>query len=386
MRAAFSSQSTVSTRNHPSTSPVVAEVLPRYLLVLSNAIRSHTSRSQVLPAYPGARFGCVLLHILPGHSLTRCLLVLERVTGRAEIRYPDSDGAPPTLSPAPSSAVQDSQTRPHITPSLDTIPNSVSRIIEHCPAAIKYLTEYASGTKITTTSHSAKRGPGHLPRPPNAFMLYRSFFCAVGEHGEDKHNLLSKRAGEKWRELSSDKREPFVQAAELVRKRHADMYPDYKYIPASATKRPLYDAHGSSETRSAHRRHSVTTAASPVTACQPAPSPSPATVSVTPGAHLAGGNDSPHSSLDGDIAVKVEQSPFDLQLQPMELEPELPPNHSALFEPPVSPPSFVPLELISPLHLPEPLPTIVRTLFSDAHTRDAHTTLGHLQAGGAQLR
>ncbi|KAI0028276.1 hypothetical protein K488DRAFT_8095, partial [Vararia minispora EC-137] len=75
------------------------------------------------------------------------------------------------------------------------------------------------------------RGPDHLPRAPNAFLLYRSFFCTVEQHAESKHNLLSKRAAERWNELKEHERAPFKTLADLVRDRHAAMYPNYKYVP-----------------------------------------------------------------------------------------------------------------------------------------------------------
>ncbi|KZT22099.1 hypothetical protein NEOLEDRAFT_1181163 [Neolentinus lepideus HHB14362 ss-1] len=84
------------------------------------------------------------------------------------------------------------------------------------------------------TSHARKRKPGHIPRPPNAFMIFRSDFCAtrvVTEKIERDHRHISRIAGFVWNKMSDEERKPFVTKAREVKEQHAKYYPDYKYSP-----------------------------------------------------------------------------------------------------------------------------------------------------------
>jgi len=50
----------------------------------------------------------------------------------------------------------------------------------------------------TKSSHAKKRGAGHIPRPPNAFILFRSSFIkseSVPGNIEGNHSTLSKIIG-----------------------------------------------------------------------------------------------------------------------------------------------------------------------------------------------
>lgn len=67
----------------------------------------------------------------------------------------------------------------------------------------------------------------------NAFMVWsqieRRKIC---ELQPDMHNAeISKRLGRRWKLLSDDERQPFIQEAERLRLMHLQEYPDYKYRP-----------------------------------------------------------------------------------------------------------------------------------------------------------
>lgn len=84
------------------------------------------------------------------------------------------------------------------------------------------------------TSHSRKKDPEHVRRPPNAFLLFRSDFWAnekIKVNSERDNRMISVIAGAHWRNLSEQERAPYKLQAELEKQRHTENHPDYKYAP-----------------------------------------------------------------------------------------------------------------------------------------------------------
>ena len=109
-------------------------------------------------------------------------------------------------------------------------------IIKNCPAVDVLLGGYASPRSST---HSRGRGQEHVSRPPNAFMVYRSYIWhtkQLGNSGEKNLSCVSKLAAESWRDLSARGRHPFCEIAKEAKLEHAMLYPDYKYTPAARDK------------------------------------------------------------------------------------------------------------------------------------------------------
>lgn len=74
----------------------------------------------------------------------------------------------------------------------------------------------------------------------NAFMVWsqieRRKIC---ELQPDMHNAeISKRLGRRWKLLSEEERQPFIEEAERLRLLHLQEYPDYKYRPRKKTVKP----------------------------------------------------------------------------------------------------------------------------------------------------
>ncbi|KDQ11170.1 hypothetical protein BOTBODRAFT_114822, partial [Botryobasidium botryosum FD-172 SS1] len=85
------------------------------------------------------------------------------------------------------------------------------------------------------TSHSAKKPEGHIPRPPNCFLLYRSW---VRQHkmkqmsdGKKNEQNVSVIVGELWESLPEEKKDIFRRQAQIIKAAHQLKYPDYKYSP-----------------------------------------------------------------------------------------------------------------------------------------------------------
>jgi len=74
----------------------------------------------------------------------------------------------------------------------------------------------------------------------NAFMVWsqieRRKIC---ELQPDMHNAeIFKRLGRRWKMLSEEERQPFIEEAERLRLMHLQEYPDYKYRPRKKTVKP----------------------------------------------------------------------------------------------------------------------------------------------------
>lgn len=75
----------------------------------------------------------------------------------------------------------------------------------------------------------------------NAFMVWsqieRRKIC---EQQPDMHNAeISKRLGRRWKMLSEEERQPFIDEAERLRQLHMQEYPDYKYRPRKKAVKPV---------------------------------------------------------------------------------------------------------------------------------------------------
>lgn len=91
------------------------------------------------------------------------------------------------------------------------------------------------------SSHSRKKKPGHIPRPPNAFMIFRSDLWnkeKIKSTVERDHRQISRIAGSLWNSLGDAERAPYHQLADEAKKEHARKYPQYKYSPIYRKDKP----------------------------------------------------------------------------------------------------------------------------------------------------
>lgn len=73
----------------------------------------------------------------------------------------------------------------------------------------------------------------HIPRPPNAFMLYRSHMLKSRGNAdpEKRQQNLSRIAGQLWRAMSKEDRDVWHKKAAEVQTAHYAKYPGYKFKP-----------------------------------------------------------------------------------------------------------------------------------------------------------
>ncbi|KAG6331179.1 hypothetical protein ID866_7911 [Astraeus odoratus] len=95
-------------------------------------------------------------------------------------------------------------------------------------------------------THSKKRGEDHIPRPPNAFILFRSAFIKsqhVSSEVETNHSTLSKIIGLTWQNMSHDERQIWHAKAKKALEEHRKKWPQYAFRPSHSK------AKGSTEKR-----------------------------------------------------------------------------------------------------------------------------------------
>ena len=107
------------------------------------------------------------------------------------------------------------------------------------PQAIELLSAFADQRELPPPDlHSQcrrrKGKNGGVPRPPNAFMLFRSDFWKFnkGTIPERDHRQISRIAAHCWNALAGPRRVPYQDQAKKLKEEHAQMYPQHKYNPS----------------------------------------------------------------------------------------------------------------------------------------------------------
>ncbi|KAI0040869.1 hypothetical protein FA95DRAFT_1466980, partial [Auriscalpium vulgare] len=77
----------------------------------------------------------------------------------------------------------------------------------------------------------------HIPRPPNAFILFRSSFIKsqhVSTAVETNHSTLSKIIGLTWQNMPHAERQFWHAKAKAAQAEHKRKWPDYAFRPLHA--------------------------------------------------------------------------------------------------------------------------------------------------------
>ncbi|KAG6841648.1 hypothetical protein C0991_008633 [Blastosporella zonata] len=85
-------------------------------------------------------------------------------------------------------------------------------------------------------SHGKRRNASYIPRPPNAFILFRSSFIReqkVTNKVEGNHSNLSKIIGMYWKTLPQSQRAEWEAKAAQALLEHRRRYPDWRFRPGS---------------------------------------------------------------------------------------------------------------------------------------------------------
>jgi hypothetical protein len=113
--------------------------------------------------------------------------------------------------------------------------------------------DYPATQTPDRVSHGKKRDASYIPRPPNAFILFRSSFIRsqqVPEKVEGNHSTLSKiiglsvangicslltclHLGKYWKTLPREEREVWEAKALVAQAEHRKRYPDWRFRPGA---------------------------------------------------------------------------------------------------------------------------------------------------------
>ncbi|KDQ54220.1 hypothetical protein JAAARDRAFT_209377 [Jaapia argillacea MUCL 33604] len=86
-------------------------------------------------------------------------------------------------------------------------------------------------------AHGKKKPENHIPRPPNAFILFRSAFIKnqhVSSEVETNHSTLSKIIGLTWQNLPHEERQVWHAKAKAALDEHKRRWPQYAFKPLHA--------------------------------------------------------------------------------------------------------------------------------------------------------
>ncbi|KAF8469285.1 hypothetical protein DFH94DRAFT_229147 [Russula ochroleuca] len=140
----------------------------------------------------------------------------------------DTDFTTIPYSPDSSMCPADMVTEP--TPRFELISE------EDAPRISATATDGVTAAAAAKPSHAKKRDAGHIPRPPNAFILFRSSFIkseSVPGNIEGNHSTLSKIIGIVWKTLPPAERQLWEKRAVQAQAEHRARYPDWRFRPGT---------------------------------------------------------------------------------------------------------------------------------------------------------
>ncbi|KAH9916943.1 uncharacterized protein BXZ73DRAFT_53509 [Epithele typhae] len=160
----------------------------------------------------------------------------RRSSSRAPARPADSDPpsprAPTVLAAAAATPDQGFAFAQTLTPGTYLDP----------PTKLEFVTEPLlfpanptdGGAKERRAAHAKKKPENHIPRPPNAFILFRSSFIKsqhVSSEVETNHSTLSKIIGLTWQNLPNEERQVWHAKAKAALEEHRRKFPQYAFRP-----------------------------------------------------------------------------------------------------------------------------------------------------------
>ncbi|THH05388.1 hypothetical protein EW145_g4836 [Phellinidium pouzarii] len=114
------------------------------------------------------------------------------------------------------------------------LPSSSASTFASSPPSSSRANSPCPGANGDGSSPAPAPEPAHIPRPPNAFILFRSSFIRsqhISAATEGNHGTLSKIVGMLWHALSYEERQVWQGKARRALAEHRRMYPGYSFRP-----------------------------------------------------------------------------------------------------------------------------------------------------------
>lgn len=145
---------------------------------------------------------------------------------------------------SPLSSTRDSNSRVSKSPrskkkkggsGISRISAPLSELTKDSKIPVKDIEAWVNRSMEDRIQESNKR-KGHIARPMNSFMLYRSAYAERTKDWckQNNHQVVSSVAGESWPMESDELRDQFNEWARVERDNHARTFPDYKFSPSKS--------------------------------------------------------------------------------------------------------------------------------------------------------
>ncbi|TFK92453.1 hypothetical protein K466DRAFT_480545, partial [Polyporus arcularius HHB13444] len=93
----------------------------------------------------------------------------------------------------------------------------------------------SSSASAGSDRRSKKNTKGHIPRPPNSFIIFRSVRCKEMKKDKSKpvktQRLISAEISHQWRQLPEYVKDHWRYLAKLAKEEHERKFPGYQYKP-----------------------------------------------------------------------------------------------------------------------------------------------------------
>lgn len=114
--------------------------------------------------------------------------------------------------------------------------------MESLPILPTALSELLNMSMPPRRARGRNRSPGHIPRPRNPYMLFRSAFAAaniITTNTEHDNRHITRIISHCWSSLPEDQKQGWCDKAAAEKAEHARKYPNYRFTPAARTSKSV---------------------------------------------------------------------------------------------------------------------------------------------------